>query len=337
MIITTAGMDLNVPCYQQEYSYCSNILNPNTDSENDEYLIDIFEIDAEDDIGSIETWQKANPIRTSYKDGIKKIKDEYKIAMNVPEKMTSFLTKCLNKWVQQKENGYMDMEKWKACQVDKLHIDTKGLTVFVGFDMSAKIDLTSVSFVFPISMEGKRKYIVLSHSFMPNYNKVRERIFKDKMPYDAWVRNGYITVTDTEIVDQQQVMDYVINICKENEWSIDTLCFDPANAGKLMMDLSNEGYVVEEVYQSVKSLNESTAGFREQVYEGNIIHLKNPVLNFAMANAVIRQQNGLIKIDKDATDKKIDPVDAVLGAFKLAMYYEDGAGKPDEKWLEEEW
>ena len=203
--------------------------------------------------------------------------------------------------------------------------------------MSAKIDLTSVSFVFPISMEGKRKYIVLSHSFMPNYNKVRERIFKDKMPYDAWVRNGYITVTDTEIVDQQQVMDYVINICKENEWSIDTLCFDPANAGKLMMDLSNEGYVVEEVYQSVKSLNESTAGFREQVYEGNIIHLKNPVLNFAMANAVIRQQNGLIKIDKDATDKKIDPVDAVLGAFKLAMYYEDGAGKPDEKWLEEEW
>ena len=337
MIITTAGMDLNVPCYQQEYSYCSNILNPNTDSENDEYLIDIFEIDAEDDIGSIETWQKANPIRTSYKDGIKKIKDEYKIAMNVPEKMTSFLTKCLNKWVQQKENGYMDMEKWKACQVDKLHIDTKGLTVFVGFDMSAKIDLTSVSFVFPISMEGKRKYIVLSHSFMPNYNKVRERIFKDKMPYDAWVRNGYITVTDTEIVDQQQVMDYVINICKENEWSIDTLCFDPANAGKLMMDLSNEGYVVEEVYQSVKSLNESTAGFREQVYEGNIIHLKNPVLNFAMANAVIRQQNGLIKIDKDATDKKIDPVDAVLGAFKLAMYYEDGVGKPDEKWLEEEW
>ena len=203
--------------------------------------------------------------------------------------------------------------------------------------MSAKIDLTSVAFVFPIKLDKKIKYIVLSHSFIPNEAKLKERMFKDKMPYDAWVRNGYITITNTEIVDQQQVMDYVLTMCKENEWEIDTLCFDPANAGKLMMDLSNEGYDVEEVYQSVKSLNESTAGFREQVYEGNIIHLPNPVLDFAMANAVTRQQNGLIKIDKDATEKKIDPVDAALGGFKLAMYYDDGAGRTDEKWLDEEW
>ena len=47
--------------------------------------------------------------------------------------------------------------------------------------------------------------------------------------------------------------------------NIECLCFDPANAAKLMMDLSDEGYEVEEVYQSHKSLNESTQGFREQV------------------------------------------------------------------------
>ena len=87
------------------------------------------------------------------------------------------------------------------------------------------------------------------------------------------------------------------------------------------MDLSDEGYQVAEVYQSHKSLNESTAGFREQVYEGNIIYIANPLLNFAMANAVVRTNNGLIKIDKDATKQKIDPVDAVLCAFKLAMYH----------------
>lgn len=337
MIITTAGIDLNVPCYKQEYSYCSGVLNPCTYSENDEYLIDIFEVDSDDDIEDMKTWEKANPVRMSYKEGIEKIKAEYKIALDVPEKMTMFLTKCLNKWVQMTANGYMDMEKWKACEVKEFPVSTKGLTVFVGFDMSAKIDLTSVAFVFPIKIDRKRKYIVLSHSFIPNEAKLKERMFKDKMPYDAWVRNGYITITNTEIVDQQQVMDYVLTMCKENEWEIDTLCFDPANAGKLMMDLSNEGYDVEEVYQSVKSLNESTAGFREQVYEGNIIHLPNPVLDFAMANAVTRQQNGLIKIDKDATEKKIDPVDAALGGFKLAMYYEEYDGTDTETWLDEEW
>ena len=90
----------------------------------------------------------------------------------------------------------------------------------------------------------------------------------------------------------------------------------------MMMDLANQGYKCVEVYQSHKSLNESTAGFREQVYEGNVLHIKNPVLDFAMKNAVIKQSNGLIKIDKDATKKRIDPADATIAAFKLALYYE---------------
>ena len=43
-----------------------------------------------------------------------------------------------------------------------------------------------------------------------------------------------------------------------------------------------------------------------------------------MSNAVIRQNSGLIKIDKDATTKRIDPVDATLCAFKLAMFHTFG-------------
>ena len=106
-----------------------------------------------------------------------------------------------------------------------------------------------------------------------------------------------------------------------------------------MMDLSNEGYVVEEVFQSHKSLNESTQGFREQVYSKNILYTYNPLLNFAMSNAVIRQNQGLIKIDKDATTKRIDPVDAILCAFKLAIYHEFSSNflEAIDNFLESEW
>ena len=153
-------------------------------------------------------------------------------------------------------------------------------------------------------------------------DRVREHILKDKVPYDAWLRLGYLEVTDTPIVDQSRVMEYVLETCRELDLDIQCLCFDPANASKLMLDLSNEGYTVEEVYQSHKSLNESTQGFREQVYCGNVQYVHNPLLNYAMSNAVIRQNNGLIKIDKDATTKRIDPVDATLAAFKLALYHD---------------
>ena len=47
-------------------------------------------------------------------------------------------------------------------------------------------------------------------------------------------------MTDTPIVDQNAVMQYVLDTCAENDWNIECLCFDPANASKLMMDLSNE-------------------------------------------------------------------------------------------------
>lgn len=329
MIITTAGMDLTYPCYTQEYDYCSKVLDSNIDVENDTYLIDIMEIDPGDDIGDEENWKKANPIRMSYPAGREKIRGDYEIAKVIPEKMTAFLTKMLNVWVQQKENGYMNMGKWKKCEVKKLPIDIKGMPVYVGFDMSSKIDLTSVAFVIPyrngkLDQTGREitEYIVLSHSFIPNQEKLMERVFKDKVPYDAWERQGFITITNSEIVDQNVVMDYVLNFCKENELDIQTLCFDPANASKIMIDLSNEGYIVEEVYQSHKSLNEATEGFREEVYMGTVCYLYNPVLNYSMSNAVIKKNNGLIKIDKDATSKKIDPVDATLCGYKLARYHE---------------
>lgn len=349
MIITTAGRDLTYPCYVTEYQYCSRVLDPNVDVENDEYMIDICELDVEDyrdvsKIGNEKAWKKANPIRMSYPEGTAKIRGEYKIAKEIPEHMTAFLTKCMNVWVQATENGYMDMAKWKACEVKELPIDITGCPAYVGFDMSAKTDLTSVAFIVPYKSglydgSGKEivKFVLWSHSFIPTREKLQEHIAKDKVAYDSWEREGFLTVTNTPIVDQGAVMRYVIEECEKHDLKIQCLCFDPANAAKLMMDLSEEGYDVEEVYQSHKHLNEATQGFREQVECKNVAYLRNPLLSYAMSNAVIRQNNGLIKIDKDASTKRIDPVDATLCAFKLAIFHEFGDDYSEylDKFIEE--
>lgn len=340
MIITTAGKDLNVPCHTQEYKYCSQILNPDMDSvENDTYYTDILEIDEGDDENDIKNWYKANPIRMTYEDGQNKIKQAFQVAKDVPEKMVDFLTKCLNVWVQAKNNGYMDMKKWKLCEVKKkstgqlisiadwvkeIPFNLKGKDVFVGVDMSAKIDLTSVTFVIPILDSETKKYVIFSHSFIPNREKLIERTKKDKVPYDAWERMGFLTVTNTPIVNQQFMKEYIYKVCEENNWNLYNLCPDPHDASLFiqeMIDEIGESKVIE-VYQSAKSLNEATCGFRNEVYSGNILYTYNPLLNFAMGNAVIVKTNGNIKIDKDHTIQRIDPVDALLCAFKLAMYYD---------------
>lgn len=337
IIITTAGKDLNAPCFTQEYKFVTNLLDPDVDIKNDRYLADVYEADEGDDWTAIETWIKANPVRASYPEGLEKIKQAFDLAQVMPEKKTAFLTKILDMWVQAKVNGYMDMRRWKACEVGKLPYDINGASVYVGFDVSAKIDLTSIGFVIVLKgKDGKVKYIVFHHSFIPNREKLQERIHTDRAPYDLWEEQGFITVTDTPIVDQNAIVHYMEEFVEAHGLRIECLCFDPANASKMEIELADAGHTVEEVFQSHRSLNEATAGFREQVFDGNVIYIADPVLNFAMANAVVKTSNGLIKIDKDAAVQRIDPVDAVLCAFKLALYHEFSDFSADE-WLDEAW
>lgn len=234
-IITTAGKDLTYPCFTQEYDYCTKVLDPDVDVSNEEYFVDICEADPGDDIGSEDTWKKANPIRAYFPEGLQKIREDYEVARQIPEKMVAFMTKMLDMWVQAKDNGYMDMKKWKACEVEELPIDITGKPVYIGFDMSAKIDLTSVAFIVPYQSDktdaqGRKvvKYALWTHSFIPTVDKLREHVVKDKMPYDAWERMGFLTLTNTPIVDQNFVMKYVIDECQKYNLDIQCLCFDPA-------------------------------------------------------------------------------------------------------------
>lgn len=323
LIITTAGKDLNYPCYTQEYQYCSSVLNPDVDVTDDQYLIDICELDPEDYADpfhiDLANMLKANPIRMSYAEGISNIQKAYEKACKVPEKMTAWLTKMANVWVQAKKDGYMDMKKWKACEVPEAPFDLQSVPVTVGVDLSKKTDLTSVAWVW--KKDGI--YFAKQHSFIPNMEKLNEHIAVDHFPYDAAERAGLVSVTNTPIVDQSAVMDYIKQTAEQNGWAIKCIAYDPSGASKFAMDFSAEGYDLEEVFQSAKSLNESTLNFREEVYSGRIKYTPDPLLNFAMSNAVTRSTNGFIKIDKDASRFRIDPVDALLCAFKLAMYAED--------------
>lgn len=324
IIITTAGVDLNSPCYTQEYKYSGELLDPNLkEVEDDRYFTDIHEAEERDDPGSLDTWKKANPLRATYPEGVEKIQIAYNIAKNIPEKMIAFKTKILDLWLSGKKTSYMPMDKWNKCQVKKIPYDLKGRKVYVGFDLSSKIDLTSVSFIIPIQeSEEVIKYVLFCHSFIPSFEKLKEREFTDKVPYQSWLDRGFLTVTNSQVVDQNQIIDYIEKFIEDMELIPSKMCFDPSNASKMMLDMEFRGYECVEVYQSYKSLNEATTGFREEVFEENIIYEYNPILNFSIGNAVVRTNNGLIKIDKDATTKRVDPVDSTLGAYKLARYHE---------------
>ncbi len=314
VIITTAGFNLSAPSFT-EYKYVSDILDPESPKENDSYFVMICELDKDDDIKDEKNWIKANPIVATYEEGLKSIRQELQIALDVPEKMRSFLTKNMNIWVDMKDNGYMDMSKWNICGKKTNFNEFNEEKCIVGVDLSAKIDLTSVSFIF--SKNGT--YTVFSHSFMPE-DTLKAKMRSDKVPYDLWVKQGWITTTPGAVVDYAFIREYIKRIESENKFKVTEICADPWNATQFMQDMEADGYTMVEIRQGIATLGSPTKHLREEVYKGNVIHNHNPVLTWAVGNAVTRQDaNENIMLDKSKATDRIDPIASVINAHVRAM------------------
>lgn len=316
LIITTAGRNLNCPCYQQEYRYASEILLGIV--ENDCYYVMICELDKEDDFSDERAWAKANPIVMSYPEGVKGLRESYEIARDVPEKMASFVTKNLDAWIQQKEDGYMNMEKWEACTREFDLQEFKGSECVLGIDLSAKIDLTSVGFVFPLR---NGEFWVLSHSFIPE-DTLSEKMRTDRVPYDLWAREGFITVTPGAVVDYDYIKRFIMDFEEDSGCVVREICVDPWNATQFMLDMEREGYTVVEIGQTIRNLASATKDFRDRVFAGKIFHMDDPVLNFAIGNAVVKMDhNENIMLDKAKSRERIDPIASIITGFSRAIVY----------------
>lgn len=321
-VITTAGFDINSPCYEL-YEYCKLILS-GVHSDETQFVF-ICELDKDDDIWDESNWPKANPLWTDQT--LESLRaDAIKAKQMQGAELRNFMTKQLNIWVQFADNQYMNMEHWKACASDTTLEDMRGRECYLGLDLSSGGDLTSGNLEFPLDDYGpSRKYFIDSHSFMPAA-RVAEHVKTDNAPYDMWIREGLITVTETlggVKTDYKYIISYYKDLIKKYDLKLKGIAYDPHNADAFLSDLEEFGVDCVEVVQSARSLNDATVDFRLEAEAGNVIYdRRNKLLTWSMANAKTTSNSfGEIKIDKDPKSKfkRIDPVDAVIDSHKLTL------------------
>lgn len=319
VIITTAGLNLNSPCYT-EYQYCSDILNPESVKENDSYFVMICEMEPDDDIKDINLYIKANPIVCTYPEGIEDLQDRLRTALDVPEKMTEFLTKHCNIWVQDTHGGYMDLKKWNDCGAtkDNPFPDVYGKDVYIGIDLSSTLDLSSVSFLIPI---GNEKFAVMGHSFMPE-PRLKEKMRTDNVRYDLWKQQNWLTTTPEDVIDYRFIKKYIDEQVKKYNWKPKGIHYDPWSAESLINEMVDDGYKVIKTNQRISVLSNPTKHFRELVYRKLIIHDNNPLFNFAIGNAIQKKDhNENIMLDKSKAVQRIDPIASAITAHSGAMFH----------------
>ena len=322
-MITTRGDKLNSFCKEMD-DYAIKVLKGLTRA--DDFFIDIYCLDPEDDIWDEKNWVKANPFLCLDKEKMATLRQDAQTARDMGgSELRDFLTKCLNMWVKNTDDQYIDPEAWKACGTErslKDIVEAGHKECYVGLDLSSGGDLTTLALEFPLD---NSKYYVYSHSFMPR-GRLEEHIETDLAPYDMWEQQGLITVTggSTDYMnDYKFIVAHLKEIRSRFGLVFKSIGIDPHNAPGVMQDLEELGCPVVTVTQSARNLNDATVAVQLLTKSGQIEYDQaNELLTWSMINAaVVRNSFEEIKVDKKPGSrfKRIDPVDAFIDSHYVVM------------------
>lgn len=321
-IISTAGFNLNAPMYMDEWPYAKEIL---ADTYRDEqYFAIIFEQDSEEEWQDKSMWPKSNPLINESDDLKEQIEDFLQKRVDEAVKkgtMFRVLVKNFNYWMQASEESYLDFNDWKKNETD---FDIKGTKTYIGLDLSRADDLTAVSFIH--LDEIKKQYFVTSHSFVATKGGLQAKIERDLIDYRQMAQHSYCTITDLQsgIINSNQVLDYIEKYILTNNLDVQAICYDPHAIHGFIAEIEkrNWRYELIEIRQGAMTLSNPVIDFRLKVIDEQIKHHKNPLLDIAVKNAVAKNVNDSVMIEKKLNREKIDPLMSTIFAYVIASEHE---------------
>ena len=322
-MITTRGDQLNSFCKEMD-DYAIKVLRGLTSAED--FFVDIYCLDPGDDIWDERNWIKANPFLCRDPEKMETLRQDAQTARDMGGgELRDFITKCLNMWVKNTDDQYIDPEAWKACGSERTLADIVAAghrDCWVGLDLSSSGDITTLALEFDL---GADLFYLYSHSFMPR-GRLEEHVETDLAPYDLWERLGLITVTGgatSYMNDYKFIVSHLAELRDRYGLNFLGIGIDPHNAAGVMQDLEAFGCPVVVITQSARSLNDATAAVQLLTKGGQLEYDKgNELLTWSMVNAaVVRNSFNEIKVDKKpgARFKRIDPVDAIIDAHALML------------------
>ena len=321
IIISTAGTNMNGPMYE-EYQYIDKVLDGISPNEN--YFIYCAEQDNEDEVHDPETWIKSNPLMELpelKKLLTKNIQPEVRTALDSGSGLNGILIKNFNMWRAASEESYLEFSDWKKNETD---FDITNSKVYIGLDLSRADDLTAISFIH--LDENNKQYYITSHSFVGTKGGLQGKIERDLIDYRQLSEDGFCTITDLSsgIINTNQVLDYIETYVNRHNLDVQAICYDPYSIHGVLAEIERREwfYDLYEIRQGPQTLSNPNLDFRLNVINGDIKHHKNPLLDTAVKNAIAKNVNDSIMIEKKMNRHKIDPLMATIFAYVIASEHE---------------
>lgn len=313
--ITTAGYDRNSICWEL-HEYAEGVANGTI--EDDSFFAYIAAASPEDDWQDPATWAKANPglgvtVKVEY------LEQEARRAALTPAYENTFKRLHLNIWTQQ-QTRWLQLEAWDKCGEAVDPDELGGRTCYAALDLASTTDIAALILVFPDG-EDPEKFEVTTNFWIPGDN-VLEKVRRDRVPYDVWVRQGLVTATEGNVIDYKAIEVRIDELAQR--FDIKELAYDRWGSTELIQRLQDAGMNVIPFGQGFASMSPPTKELLNLVLAGRIKHGGNPVLRWMAGNLVVRQDPaGNIKPDKAKSTARIDGMVALIMAMDRATRKDD--------------
>ena len=165
---------------------------------------------------------------------------------------------------------------------------------------------------------------VVMRFFIPE-DGIRLRGKRDRVPYETWERQGFISSTPGDRIDY----DYVLSQIEQDMsvFNVREIAFDPWNATHVTTKLLEQDAPVIEFRQGYVSMNPAMGALDVAISTKKLNHGGNPVLTWMADNLVAAiDPAGNMKPDKSKSTEKIDGMVALIMAHYRATL---AGGKQD--------
>jgi phage terminase large subunit-like protein len=267
-----------------------------------------------------EAWKAANPAMGVFR-SLTDIEDFAKQAARLPAKENSFRWLYLNQRIEA-SSPFLNRSEWEANN-DEPEIEP-GDICYAGLDLSASRDLTAFVLVFP---KGDGFHVV-PQFFLPS-DGIREKSKLDKVPYDTWADQGFLTLIDGPVIIPAVVAQAVADAAET--YNIQNLAYDRWRINDFKRELESIGANIPMAPfgQGFKDMAPAIDKLERLVAERKLRHGGHPIMNMCAAGAVAeRDPAGNRKLNKAKSSSRIDGMVALAMALGVTSVEEVQASSP---------
>lgn len=253
-----------------------------------------------------EAWRAANPAIGGFLNA-EAIGKEADVAMRLSSARQSFEWLHLNRRVT-RLSGLVPRDAWAAVCSPDARIP-EGASVTGGLDLSAVRDLTALVLIYD---DGDRK-IVEPHFWLPSEG-LREKAAKDRAPYDAWAKDGFLHTVDGPVITYDAVASDIAELARRYEFG--AIAFDRWRINDFKAALDRVGLELELVEhgQGYRDFGPAVDRLERAIANKELLAPVHPILTMCIMGAVVESdQAGNRKLNKAKASQRID------GAVALAM------------------